>query len=122
MWASSFRLKYLTYFKAVADTGSFTTASAQCNVAQPTLSAAIRQFEDELGAQLFERTTRRVMLTRFGRRLLPLADVMLANVELAARDVEALIGLERQTVRVAAVPSLTSRQLPAILNRFAAEH
>lgn len=121
MWTSSFRLRYLTYFKAVADTGSFTSAAVQCNVAQPTLSAAIRQFEEELGAQLFERTTRRVMLTRFGQTLLPLADVMLANIELASRDVQALVELERQTIRVAAVPSLTSRQLPAILRRFATE-
>jgi LysR family carnitine catabolism transcriptional activator len=119
MWTSSFRLRHLTFFKAVADTGSFTAAALHCNVAQPTLSAAISQFEEELGAQLFERTTRRVTLTRFGRSLLPLADVMLANVELAARDVEALVELERQTVRIAAVPSLTNQKLPLILRRFA---
>lgn len=121
MWASSFHLRHLTFFKAVADTGSFTTAAQHCNVAQPTLSAAIRQFEAELGVQLFERTTRRVTLTRFGQALLPLADVTLANVELASRDVQALIQLERQTIRIAAVSSLTGQQLPAILRRFLAE-
>jgi len=121
-WTDNRRLRHLAFFKAVADTSSFTLAAEQCNVAQPTLSSAIRMFEQELGADLFERTTRRVRLTRLGHSLLPLANAVLTNIDLASRDIRALAESERQSVRFAAVSSLTSRRLPAIVRRFGEEH
>jgi DNA-binding transcriptional LysR family regulator len=121
-WADNRRLRYLAFFKAVADMSNFTLAAERCGVTQPTLSAAIRTFEQELGADLFERTTRRVHLTRLGHSLLPLANAVLTNIDLASRDIRALAESERQSVRVAAVSSLTSRRLPAIIRRFGEEH
>ena len=61
------------YFTVVAEELSFTAAAARLNVAQPWLSARIRQLEARLGTPLFVRTTRRVELTDHGAALLPRA-------------------------------------------------
>ncbi|MCB2015320.1 MAG: LysR family transcriptional regulator [Sphingobium sp.] len=60
----------LRYFLAVVDQGNFSRAAAQCRVSQPTLSVGIAKLERELGTTLFERSSRRVELTREGVRFL----------------------------------------------------
>jgi DNA-binding transcriptional LysR family regulator len=56
----------IRYFLAVADTLNFTSAAETCAVSQPALSKAIRNLEVTLGADLFDRSTQRVVLTDFG--------------------------------------------------------
>lgn len=63
----------LRYFLAVVDAGNFSSAAAETNVTQPTLSAGIAKLEDQLGKRLFRRNNRRVHLTEAGARLLPFA-------------------------------------------------
>ena len=71
----------LTYFVAVAETGSFSRAAERCNIAQPSLSQQIQKLEQELGEPLFDRLTRRVVLTDAGRNLLPRATTILAELQ-----------------------------------------
>ncbi len=65
--------KPLRCFVAVAETRSFTAAAERLHMTQPTLSIQISQLERLLGCQLFERTTREVLITPAGRRLLDYA-------------------------------------------------
>lgn len=63
----SMELRQLAYAVAVAETGSFTRAAHRCFVVQSALSHQIARLEDELGTRLFERTSRRVQITRPAR-------------------------------------------------------
>ncbi len=60
------------YFLAVARTLNFTRAAEECNVAQPSLTRAIRQLEGEFGGDLFRRERPHAQLTELGERMLPL--------------------------------------------------
>ena len=60
------------YFLAVARTLNFTRAAEECNVAQPSLTRAVRQLEDELGGDLFRRERPHAQLTELGQRMQPL--------------------------------------------------
>src|ERR671926_816521 len=60
------------YFLAVARTLNFTRAADECNVAQPSLTRAIRQLEEELGGDLFRRERPQAQLTELGERMYPL--------------------------------------------------
>src|SRR5687767_10584903 len=60
------------YFLAVARTLNFTRAAEECNVAQPSLTRAIKLLEGELGGDLFRRERPHAMLTNLGERVYPL--------------------------------------------------
>lgn len=72
-------LRALKYFVATYEAGSVSAAARQCFVAQPSVSAAIHQLEQELGVSLFERHARGVHATLDGRKLYPMAAQLLAN-------------------------------------------
>ncbi|MCE7010822.1 LysR family transcriptional regulator [Kibdelosporangium philippinense] len=111
-------LRQLEHFLAVARDGSFTGAAQRAHIVQSALSASIRKLEAELGAQLFERTTRRVILTEAGRALLPVAQRLVADVDVARSEVSAVVGLSRGRVSVGTIQTLTVVDLPQELGVF----
>ncbi len=58
---------HLFYFKTIAEEGTVSRAAEKLRVGQPTLSAQLKQFEDNLGVQLFERQHKKLILTEQGK-------------------------------------------------------
>jgi DNA-binding transcriptional LysR family regulator len=76
-------LRHIRYFVAAVNESQFSRAAALLHIAQPSLSQAIRQLEDELGVQLFERMSRGVTPTAAGRAFATEARKMLASFDRA---------------------------------------
>jgi DNA-binding transcriptional LysR family regulator len=82
-------LNQFRYFCAVAETGHFGRAARRLNMSQPPLSRQIGALEEDLGAELFERTPKGVLLTPAGRQFLAEARNILLLIEQARRNTSA---------------------------------
>ena len=74
-------MRDLTYIVAVAEERHFGRAAEQCHVSQPALSAQVRKIERVIGAKIFERNRRRVLLTEAGERLVEQIRVVLQEAD-----------------------------------------
>ena len=111
-------LTQLRYFVTVAETLSFTEAAVRLHVSQPALSYQIKRLENELGARLFERTSRRVSLTLDGRTFLPLSQSVLAKADEAVSVMEERLGVETGQVNMGCIPSAGAYIVPPVLAAF----
>lgn len=115
-------MRQMRAFLHVARIGNFTRAAEQAHMTQAGLSTLVREMERQLGARLFDRTTRMVVLTAAGRRLLPVVERVLGELD----EVTGRLGAEgeeaRQTLRIAATPLVSSHLLPWVFASFRAAH
>lgn len=111
-------IKQLRVFLTVAQTLSFVQASEQLNISQPALSLILRSLEETLGGSLFTRTTRRVRLTPEGESFFPTASQLMADWDNAEEMMRQRFTLQLGKVSLAAMPSVASNMLPAILKQF----
>ncbi len=94
MYTQNIDIRHLRYFIAVAEELHFSRAAEKLQIAQPPLSYQIRQLEQTLGVQLFERSHHAVTLTNAGQVLLEEARLVLEQMERAlARTQDAQKGL-----------------------------
>ncbi|GAA4537854.1 LysR family transcriptional regulator [Pseudonocardia xishanensis] len=115
-------LRHLRYLVAVVEEGTVTAAAERLHVAQPGVSAQLRQLEREIGEPLLARSSRGMAVTEAGAAVLPFARAALAAVEGARLAVDELKGLVRGQVRVGMAPSLAATDLPELLAEFRAAH
>lgn len=73
-------LRHLRYFHAVAEELSFSGASRRLRIAQPALSRAVRELEDELGVELIDRRKRKIRLSPAGETMFRDASLLLERV------------------------------------------
>ncbi|MBB4688677.1 LysR family transcriptional regulator [Amycolatopsis jiangsuensis] len=115
-------LRQVEHFLAVVRHRSFTRAAHEVHVVQSALSASIRKLEADLGADLFDRTTRRVTMTSAGEALLAPARRIVADAEAARGEVAAVAGLVRGQVSIGTIQTLTAVDLPALLGQFRGQY
>ncbi|WP_405618295.1 LysR family transcriptional regulator [Streptomyces sp. NBC_01508] len=117
-------IRHLRYFVTVAEEASFTRAAARLHLAQPGVSAQIRQLERELGQPLLDRSGRSVTLTEVGEAVLPYARAALTAVEAVGQAVEEFTGLLRGRVAIGIVSGGGAYEfdMAAVLAGFHDEH
>jgi len=115
-------LQQVRCFHAVYETGSFTAAAEALGITQPAVSHHIRRLELQVGAPVFERTGKRVLLTPLGRRIIE--DVRQIILGLQRLDLRAAGGREMVEARVSCgvFPSLRSDLLAEVLRAFQREY
>lgn len=111
-------LRHLRYFAAVAEELHFGKAAARLHISQPPLSVHIRELETEIGARLFDRSTRRVSLTPAGAAFQDRVAVVLALLEDAVTEAADFGAGKRGRVRVGFVSSASVTILPRAVRRF----
>ncbi|MFE0192742.1 LysR family transcriptional regulator [Streptomyces sp. NPDC059008] len=117
-------LRQLQYFVAVAEEASFTRAAARLHLAQPGVSAQIRQLERELGQPLLDRSGRSVTVTEVGEAVLAYARAALAAVEGIRSTVDEFTGLLRGRVAIGLLSGavIGAFDVPALLADFHDDH
>jgi len=115
-------LRHAAYFIAVAEEGNFTRAASRLHIAQPGLSAQIRQLEAELGQRLLDRSSRKVALTTAGAAVLPYFRAALRAIADARTVVDEFSGLIRGRVAVGMVTGCSSIELASLLSDYHQRH
>ena len=113
-------MQTLRAFEAAARLLSFTAAAAELNITQSAISQQIRLLEQELGTKLFDRRTRRLVLTRSGVRFVAAAKRALTLVAEAAHEISHARRISE--LAIATVPSFASRWLVPRLPDFQAHN
>jgi DNA-binding transcriptional LysR family regulator len=108
--------------REVALKGSFSAAAESLAYTQSAVSQQIAALEREAGTTLVERGARGVRLTDAGRALVEHAEVILARLDDAEAELEAISGLRAGRLRVVAFPSAGATIIPPAIARFRAEH
>jgi DNA-binding transcriptional LysR family regulator len=115
-------LRHLRTIAAVARHRSFTRAGEELHLAQSAISQQIRRLEQELGVEVFRRTSRSVELTAEGRVILGYAQRVLAEVDGLHSELEELTGLLRGQLRIGGVYPTGPYDLFGMLADFRAAH
>jgi DNA-binding transcriptional LysR family regulator len=111
-------LRHLRYFVAVAEELHFGRAAKRLHMSQPPLSLQIRALEDELGTRLFERTNRRVVLTKAGSAFLEEAHAILESVAAASRRAAEVARGASGHLSIGFTGSAPFSTMPSLLTRF----
>ncbi|MBF5013168.1 LysR family transcriptional regulator [Burkholderia pseudomultivorans] len=116
------KMTALTMFVATAEHGGFSRAAEQLGKTPSAVTKGVTQLEADLGARLFERTTRRMALTEAGHLYLDAARQALMQLQLAGEEVEQLQHELRGNLRIATSPAFGPAFFTQVCCRFMREH
>jgi len=115
-------IKQLRAFVEVYRCGKLGLAAQRLHVSPGALSMLIKQFEAELGGEVFDRSTRRLRPTQAAEAALPMAERVLADLHKLDLEVRSFHSLGQGRVSLAATPALAARVLPPVLKAFRDQH
>lgn len=112
------KFKHLRAITAVADRGSLRAAARYLGIDQPTITRSIREVEHELGATLFERHPRGVVLTEMGHAFIRRAEAIQNELRLALDEIAQMRGGTTGQVSVALSSAVQMALLPRVIEPF----
>lgn len=112
------KLRQLRLLTAIADEGSVLKGAQVLNIAQPAATKTIKELEDALGVLLFDRTSRGVTPTEYGRVLIRHAKLILTQLRHAGEDLQSLEEGLSGRVHVGTLLAASSSLLPRVLVRL----
>lgn len=111
-------MSQIRYALAAAKTLNFTKAAADCHVSQPALTKAIKTLEEELGAPIFHREGKRILLSDFGRSMLPHLRHIADEAEAARMLAENFRLLHEVPIRLGLMSTIGPVRLSRLLAHF----
>lgn len=114
--------RQLRMFVTTAAHGNISRASESLHISQPALTRALKEFEAQIGAVLFERTTRRLALTPEGEQFLPTAQRLLNDLTEAADRLRKQASHMQGTVTLAVGTAFGALCLPPLLKALTARY
>jgi DNA-binding transcriptional LysR family regulator len=115
---SKFDLHQMRQFLTIMRAGSFRKAAERLAIAQPALSNSMKQLEDELGADLFLRTKKGIILTEAGEALAPIATQCLLYADHGRQTIKSIKEQSFDAIRIGYVGPATFQFLPEKLRKF----
>lgn len=114
--------RQLLAFLEICRLGSFARAAESVHLSPSGLSMLVKELESQLGARLFDRTTRTVALTDAGRRLRPAATRIVDELRTLGAAVAGTEAAVHARLDIAATPMMSASLLPGVLRRYAERH
>ncbi|MFC5191082.1 LysR family transcriptional regulator [Algoriphagus aquatilis] len=111
-------LRHLSYFQAVAEELNYRKAAERLFISQPGLSRQIKQLEEELGVQLFERDKKHVELTAAGAFLKGEVDFVLNHLESTKQQLLEIAAGREGELRIGFLGSASNQVLPDLLKKL----
>ncbi len=111
-------MSQIRYALAAARTLNFTRAAGECHVSQPALTKAIRNLEAELGGPLFHREGKRVLLSDFGKSMLPHLQHIMEEAETAQALAANYRLLNKAPIRIGILSTVGHVRMSRFLARF----
>ena len=115
-------LKQFRYFEALAREGHFGRAAEVCAISQPALSMQIKELEETLGADLFERNARQLRLTGFGEGFAIRVREVLRSVDELSDFARSAEGEFLSQLRIGVIPTIAPYLLPKIIGNLTHEY
>jgi DNA-binding transcriptional LysR family regulator len=115
-------MSQIRYVLAAAKTLNFTKAAGDCNVSQPALTKAVKTLENELGAPLFHREGKRVLLSEFGRSMLPHLQRIVDEAEVTHTLAQNFRLLNKVPIRLGVMSTVGHVRLARFVAQFEESH
>jgi LysR family transcriptional regulator, salicylic acid-responsive activator of bsdBCD len=111
-------IRDMKYFYTIAEEGNISNAAKRLNIAQPPLSRQMKQLEDELGVQLFERGSRKIRLTEAGQLFRERVEQILGLVDGTTKEMTELNSGLGGTISIGTVTTSGAILLPNLISQF----
>ena len=114
--------RQLLVFLEICRLHSFARAAEQVHLSPSGISMLVRELEEQVGARLFERTTRSLTITDAGRQLQPVAERLVQQLRELQAVLQGTQAATRQRLEIAATPTVSASLLPLVMSAFASTH